>query len=77
MTDGTLIERVNALRLSGLSLERISEGLGISRWSIAELRKLDLARREAVDGIASERRAAGPAPLAVGHALAAVGERRL
>ncbi len=70
MIDTTLIERINALHLSGLSLDRIAEGLGISRWSIGELRKRDLARREAADGIAPERRAAGAAPLAVGHALA-------
>nr|WP_321985376.1 hypothetical protein [uncultured Lichenicoccus sp.] len=72
MTDGTLIERINALRLSGLSLERISEGLGISRWSISTLLKSDQVRREFGDGLAPERREAGPLPLPVGHPLAAL-----
>ena len=72
MTDGSLIERITALRLTGLSQDRIAEGLGMSRWSIAVLLKRELARREAADGVAPERRAAGPLPLAVGHPLAAV-----
>ena len=75
MTDGTLIERIKALRLIGLSQDRIAEGLGMSRWSVAVLLKRELARRELDDGLTPERRAAGPAPLAVGHVLAAVGER--
>ena len=71
MTSGTLPARIEALRASGLSWERVSERLGLSVWLVRVTADRERERRQG-GGVSQERRAAGHDPLPVGHPLAAL-----